>query len=82
MPSTTVQPWKSVNPNRKDPLQTERAIRTLDRQAQIQNGQVITDVNNVLTQITNITNGTTTVYAKWSSYTGAVWLLWFFWTTA
>lgn len=74
--AVTVQPWKSTSPNRKDSLSIERAIKTLDRQAQLQNDQLITDLTTVNTDITNITNGTTTVAAKWSVYAGPLWLLW------
>lgn len=61
--AVTVQPWKSVTPNRKDALSMERAIKTLDRQNQLQNTQIINDV-------TNITNGTTAVPFTWAAYTG------------
>ena len=80
--ATTVQPWKNVAPNRKDATGMERAIRTLDRQAQIQNDQVIADINTVITNIANITNGTTTVSAKWVAYSGPGWLIWFLWSVA
>ena len=61
--ATTVQEWKNVSPNRKDNLSIERAIKTLDRQAQIQNTQIITDVNNII-------DGTTAIPFTWAAYVG------------
>lgn len=63
MPGTTVQAWKNVSPNRDDALSLERAIKVLDRQAQIQNTQIINDV-------TNIIDGTTAIPFTWAAYTG------------
>lgn len=61
--ATTVQEWKNVSPNRKDNLSIERAIKTLDRQAQIQNTQIRTDVNNII-------DGTTAIPFTWAAYVG------------
>lgn len=61
--ATTVQEWKNVSPNRKDDVSIERAIKTLDRQAQLQNTQIINDVNNII-------DGTTAIYFRWKPYVG------------
>ena len=61
--TSLVQPWKSVNPNRRDPLTLERSIRVLDRQA-----QKMTDA--IMENITNIQNGTTAVPFTWAAYIG------------
>ena len=79
--STSIPKWKSVNPNRKDPVETERSIRVLDRQSQVENTNTISVLQTIETNITNITNGTTTVSAKWVAYTGPVLLWWFVWPT-